>query len=379
MPEKYNSRLKTLLNEQLEVPEGRSGDEVKETLLGFEADGEEVKNVLSDVAVLHLDEASADFLEEYMNQIDHSMEFARELYSDEEGKDSIQSHYRSLLSLIQELSNDLNRAVNEDNELGTIARKLKDAHLLAEVDYEREQLQRTGEKLESLLERKDRLETLVDHFEDLDNYVRDRNLIRMLEHRKHVLELMIEHSEETSSRTSGPVRVHIPEEMLDSIQGLASNYVEECTGYFICRREGKDWTALMHVLSGVGDETSVASDDEKRKAVNELVERYPRYRIIEFHTHSVGTIRRHGPEFGENWSKQDLENFKAQGDGYIGMLITPTHVLIKSNGFNSEWKSVKNSSIDGFKSRRDQLTEKWREVSSDYSFSDLPDMTPFKE
>ena len=377
MPEKYNTRLKTLLNERLEVPNGRSEEEVKGTLLGFEADEDEVKNILSDVSILHLDKKSSDFLKDYINEIDHNMEFARKLYA-EEGKKSLQNRYRSLFSLTQELSSDLNRAVNEDSELGSIARKLKDAHLLAEVDYEKEQLQNTGENLESLIARKEKLKTLVNHFEELDEYIRDGSLIEMLEHRKHVLGLMLEYSEEASGRESGPVRVYIPEEILEKVQDAAKNYVEEITGYFICRRDGKDWMVLKQIQSGVGDETSVSADDERRKAVNNLLDKYPGYRIVDFHTHSAGTISKHGRSFGKGWSKQDIENFKAQGEEYVGMLITPTHVLIKSNDVDSEWDTVDKGNVDGFENLRDELDEDWAEIASNYSFADLPDLTPFK-
>lgn len=378
MPEKYNTRLKNLLNEGLEVPDGRNKDEVENVLLGFESGSEDVKNVLTSATVLHLDGEARDFLKDYINEIDHSMEFARSLYA-EEGVESLQRRYRGLFSLTQELSTDLKRAVDDDSELESIATKLKDAHLLAEVDYEKEQLQRAGKNLEDLIERKEKLETLVNHFEELEEYIREKSLVEMMEHRKHVLELMLEHSEEASGKDSGPVRVYLPEKILEQIQDAAKNYVEEITGYFICRKDGKKWVVLRQIQSGVGDETSVGTDDERRKAVNELVDKYPGYRIVEFHTHSMGTIRKHGPTFGKNWSKQDIENFKSQGEGYIGMLITPTHVLIRSNGFNSEWDTVKSGNVDGFENLKDELDKDWAEIASSYSFSDLPELTPFKE
>jgi|GEM_PF-1497454 len=385
MPEKYNTRLNTLLNEQLEVPDGRDEDELKSVLLGFKSGDEEVKNVLSDATVLYLDKESSNFLKDYINEIDHSMEFARSLYA-EEGVESLQRRYRTLFSLTHEISNDLERAVDEDSELESIARKLKDAHLLAEVDYEKEQLQRVGQNLEDLLERKEKLQALVNHFEELEEYVREGSLVEMLEHRKHVLELMLEYSEDGSKESSkaspggsGPVSVRVPEKYLNQLREFARGYLEEVSGVFLCRKDEGELVVLKMVFSGSGTEGNVSPAKSIVNAVNELLDNHARYRFIDFHTHSVGTVRNHGDYYANNWSDGDLQNFKDQGEGYTAMLVTPEKVLLKRNGRDAELQVFDKDSSKKFDEWADKIDEDWKEVASGYSFPDnLLDLTKAK-
>lgn len=377
MPEEnnYHPQLKNLLRDRLEASED-SKEEFIGRLLSPETGEDEVRGILSESAVLRLTEGESNFLKDYINEIDHCMEFARGLYA-EEGAESIQRRYRELFSLTHELSNDLKRAVDEDSELESIARKLKDAHLLAEVDYEKEQLQRAGEDLEAVLERKKRLKQLVNHFEQLESHVKDRNLIQMLEHRKQVLELMLEYSEEASGSSpeaspggSGPVSVRVPEKYLNQLRDFASGYLEEVSGVFLCRKDEGELVVLKMVFSGSGTEGNVSPAKSIVNAVNELLDNYPRYRFIDFHTHSVGTIRNHGDYYANNWSDGDLQNFKDQGEGYTAMLVTPEKVLLKRNGRDAELQVFDKDSSKKFDEWADKIDEDWKEVASGYSFPD---------
>ncbi len=155
----------------------------------------------------------------------------------------------------------------------------------------------------------------------------------------------------------------------------ASTYKEEIAGFFICREQGRDYTALKLVRTAVGDEQSVeVPDSAKFDALNDLLDNYGVYRYVKFHTHSAGTIHEYGHKY-RDWSGRDLDNIQDSPEGYIGMLFTPETVKIEGNSVNTEWRSINSDDSGEFETWREQLERRWREVSQDKTFEELPSQT----
>ena len=373
--DEYSREFKEILKNRLEVPDKKDKEEVTGLLLGHGTDKEEVQSLL-ETCTLHLSDDGRNFLQQYSQTIEENLEWAKNLDSTQSVL-SKENEYRMLLSLAEQLVDELETAVGEENELESIARKLEDAHLLAEVDYEKEQTQKMSEKLSGLLKRREKLQALLEEIENLNEFVESHEILQALKHRQKVIEIMLEKSVEASERRDGKRKIFIDKDFLQSIQNAARNYNEEISGIFVCRREGKDWTVVKTIQTGIGTEGSVSPDESRIQAVNELIENYAKYRLVEFHTHSIGTIERHGPGYAHEWSKIDHQNFKEQGEGYIGVLVTPEKVLVKGNKGDPRLQTFDRKSSSEFSEWREEFENEWNEIKSSYSFSDLPEPTEF--
>ncbi|WP_414837302.1 hypothetical protein ACK3SF_03480 [Candidatus Nanosalina sp. VS9-1] len=375
MSENYYSQFKAVLSERLEVPDGRDREEALGLLLSNNSDIDEVENIC-EACTIHLSDDGRTLLQQYSQAIDENLEWAKKLDSTHTSPNK-KNEYSMLFSLSDQLVSELEKAVGEGKELENIARRLKDAHLLAEVDYEGEQMQEMGNRLSGLMERQEKLETLLSEYENLESYAESHRIVESLKHRKNVIGVVLENAGEASERKSGNTKIFIDKEFLQNLRHAANTYNEEITGLLICRKEGKDWTVLKTLKTGVGDEQSVSPDEARLRAANQLIENYAKYRLVEFHTHSVGTIHRYGPKYAESWSEGDIENFKEQGEGYIGMLVTPKKVLLKGNSRDPELNTFDRKSSGEFSEWREELDEEWSNIASGYSFEKLPEPTEF--
>lgn len=375
MAEEYHRRFREFLESNMQVPEGRDGSELEASILAYDTDLEQVETIVSEVAGISVGAEEEEFLRSYISAIESNMEWAQQLDSTQVVPNK-KNEYSMLLSLTRQLTADLETAVNEGNELEDIARRLQDAHLLAEVQYEEEQMMQAGRNLEGILERRKKLNALMNELDMLEQYINSHEITASLQHRKQVIGLILENAQDSASSGKGPVTVRVPEEYLEEMQRFARTYREEVCGHLICRKEGNELVALKMLLSGSGTEGNVSPDKAYINAVNDLLEEYPRYRFIDFHTHSVGTIQKHGPEFAEGWSRRDMQNFEDQGEGYTGMLATPQTIKVERNGKDAELQPFSKDGSRQFEEWRDSLDEHWREVASGYSFPEGFDLTP---
>lgn len=374
--DEYSREFRELLNGRLEAPKNKDEEEVTSLILRHETDIEEIQRIIGEVCTIHLSVDGKNFLQNYKETIEENLEWAKKLDSTHTSPNK-KNEYRMLLSLSDQLVSELEEAVGESKELETIARRLQDAHLLAEVDYEEDQMQEMGEKLSGLMQRREKLESLMAEFENLENYVEEHRIVETLNHRQNVIETVLENAGEASEREKGNRKVFIGKEFLSNIQHAARNYNEEISGILVCRKEGKDWTVVKTLQTGIGTEGSVSPDTSRLQAANELIENYAKYRLVEFHTHSVGTVNRHGQQFARGWSETDIENFKDQGEGYIGMLVTPEKVLLRGNKGDPELETFDTESSSTFNKWREEFEREWSEIKSNYSFDTLPDPTEF--
>lgn len=281
------------------------------------------------------------------------------------------------LSEAEDLSSKFERALNEEKRLERIARKLEDGHLLSDVEFEKNQMKKAGEKLSALLEKKEKLEELMEEYGKLENSVESFQVVDSLEQRKAVLQVILSNYVEASKRDSGKFKVFLPEKFRDSLVDNASRYKEEIAGFFICRKAGRDYTALKMVMTGVGDEQSVDPSSRKYDALNELLNKHKKYEYVDFHTHSRGTINKYGDGYGKDWSRGDIDNFERASDGYIGMLFTPDTIKIKGNSIDTEYAPINSEKSNEFKTWKQQVEEDWDEVTKGRNFEDLGEQTEF--
>ena len=119
------------------------------------------------------------------------------------------------------------------------------------------------------------------------------------------------------------------EQRLDDLAGL----VQEVNGILFYRRQ-KDLCPIEQILiTGSGTEGDVQTTDERIKVANEFFRRNPRYRPVEFHTHTKGTIRRFGDWYASNFSNDDIATVTAklnEDPHYLALLVTPTKKLVAS-------------------------------------------------
>lgn len=194
--DEYSREFKELLKNRLEVPDKKDKEEALGLILSHDTDTEEVENLL-DTCTLHLSDDGKNFLQSYSQTIEENLEWAKELDSTQSVLNK-ENEYRMLLSLAEQLVEELETAVGEENELENIARKLEDAHLLAEVDYEKEQTQEMSNKLSGLLKRREKLQALLNEIENLNEFVESHEILQALKHRQNVIEIMLEKSVEAS-------------------------------------------------------------------------------------------------------------------------------------------------------------------------------------
>ena len=84
-------------------------------------------------------------------------------------------------------------------------------------------------------------------------------------------------------------------------------------------------------MTGVGTTGHVQADPRYMQVLNMFFDQHPSYRFIKFHTHSKGTIARHGRYFAENFSSEDIAGIQEQlgyDDRFIALLVTPVKKVL---------------------------------------------------
>lgn len=85
------------------------------------------------------------------------------------------------------------------------------------------------------------------------------------------------------------------------------------------------------VITGRGSPGTVTSDKNVLRKVNGFLEQNPNYGYVEFHTHSIGTIRRFGDRYNFEFSPGDIDMIKESASDYPDyrhMLITPKKIKL---------------------------------------------------
>lgn len=365
--ERFRGLLKNTVHEE-------NRDEIVEKLLDLGKDVSEKREIINSLE-LNISDNQKNFLENYAQNLESMDEWAVKVNPARR-----QRYKRNVFDMLKSETNTLRReikeAVDEEIELENIAVQLEDRKLAEEAEMGLDELRAIKNRLTGLMEKEEHINEFLKKIDILENKVGGlENINTSIENRMQTIKLIEEHADVGDIRESGPVRVHIPAEYIGKIHEK-TQYQEEITGIMICRRKGRDWTALKVFLTGVGTEGSVSPDTDRIQACNELTDEHGgKYALVEFHTHSAGTIDRHGDYYAENWSDLDLENFEEQDDGYVGMLFTPEAILINGKNIETEYQEIsKNRQVEEWENT---LESDFSGIKSNYSFSNLPDLTPF--
>lgn len=105
---------------------------------------------------------------------------------------------------------------------------------------------------------------------------------------------------------------------------------EEVNGILLYRQRGEYCPIDKCFIMGIGNEGLVTYQKDRIKVANEFLRRNKDYHYVMFHTHTMGTIRRHGDYFARNFSRDDIDEFRRIGfdANDIGMLVTPETKLL---------------------------------------------------
>lgn len=140
-------------------------------------------------------------------------------------------------------------------------------------------------------------------------------------------------------------RILIPRPILDRIQNLAGLQQETNGVLFYKPQEAADgYSCPVHSMfvTGVGTAVHVIAQRDKVQIVNKFLENNPEYRFVKWHVHSVGT----GQQWHDRFSAGDIDGYERQIEdepGFIGMMVSPTHVLIHGHGTLSRGRPVRTS------------------------------------
>lgn len=84
-------------------------------------------------------------------------------------------------------------------------------------------------------------------------------------------------------------------------------------------------------MTGVGIEGDIQVDQQRNAAAEEFFRRNPKYRGIEFHTHSSGTIATLGSHYATSPSDLDIREYDGRlrtDPDFIGAIVTPERILL---------------------------------------------------
>ncbi len=122
----------------------------------------------------------------------------------------------------------------------------------------------------------------------------------------------------------------LPSELEKKLTGLAS-LREEVDGILLYRPRENLCPIEAIFMTGVGNEGHVQAQPSRVEIANEFLKRNPDYRFIKFHTHSRGTIQKHGAYYARNFSSRDiavLQEQLKQDPAYIALLVTPATKVV---------------------------------------------------
>ncbi len=123
---------------------------------------------------------------------------------------------------------------------------------------------------------------------------------------------------------------------------------EEVNGVLLYRQQEEYCPVEAIFMTGVGTSGHVREEQGRIDLLNVFFRNNPDYRIVKFHTHSLGTIRDCGEYWADHFSSGDIALYKrhlVHNPELIGMVITPTTKLLYApdkptlrivNGFPSE-------------------------------------------
>ena len=121
-------------------------------------------------------------------------------------------------------------------------------------------------------------------------------------------------------------------------------------------------------MTGVGSEGHVQAEPERIEVANEFFRKNPDYKLVKFHTHSVGTIERFGSYYARHFSKGDIkgiqEHLRHDRD-FIAMLVTPETKLL-SGIDNPELLVVNDSS--GYGKKRKAISQSLKVIAGNLGY-----------
>lgn len=169
-------------------------------------------------------------------------------------------------------------------------------------------------------------------------------------------------------------KILLPADLDRRLQDLTA-LEEEVRGSLLCRYEGEHYLVDSLFVTGVGTSAAFVKPIRKRiEIVNAFLNRNPDYSVVEFHTHSIGTIRGLGQYWATNFSRQDIgtitENLRANKN-YIHMLATPVTRILYGND-NPTLQIV--NGFPNYATRSQAIGVALRKIATSlgYTFENLP-------
>lgn len=103
--------------------------------------------------------------------------------------------------------------------------------------------------------------------------------------------------------------------------------LEQETNFVLLYRRQQDYCPIENMfMTGVGIPSHVRAQQDRMNVANEFFRRNPEYQFVKGHTHSAGTIKKHGESLADNFSSGDIASYDEQishNPDFIGMLVTP--------------------------------------------------------
>jgi len=124
--------------------------------------------------------------------------------------------------------------------------------------------------------------------------------------------------------------VLLPRVLEDKSNRLAE-LENEVNGVLLYRPQGQYCPLETMFMTGVGDACHVRAEPQRIDVVNAFFRAHHDYKLVKFHTHSRGTIRKAGEYFATNFSGGDISSYQEQlshDPDFIGMLVTPVTKLL---------------------------------------------------
>ena len=106
---------------------------------------------------------------------------------------------------------------------------------------------------------------------------------------------------------------------------------EEVNGMFLYKPQSSYCGIESIFMTGIGTEGHVRAEPERIRILNAFFQRNPDYRIVKFHTHSRGTIEKHGDYYANHFSQGDIASYDEllrEDPDFIGMVVTPKRMLL---------------------------------------------------
>ncbi|MFB6241178.1 MAG: hypothetical protein ABEJ36_00045 [Candidatus Nanosalina sp.] len=189
-----HQEFKTILRNRMELRGGISKDEAVNRILDHEESLDRIGEILKSCN-LAITESEKEFLEDYRRSIEEHEEWAAKIDTTEDTRQKKET-LEMIKATIDQLKRDIDEVIDEDAELESIAQALEDRKLENKAELNRKEVRELKSRLEELAEKEEKVERFLNKLESLENQLGGlHNLTWALEHRKEVIQLILEKSD----------------------------------------------------------------------------------------------------------------------------------------------------------------------------------------